>query len=94
MNASRMALALHVALAQQPVGIKRSELQREDLVVPGREVVQIRVELEPGVLFECHKCRQRPRSRARNLHRRDRQAAGSIGPIVTGALPCAHKLST
>ncbi len=49
------AATLHVALAQQPAGIKRSELQRVDLVVPGREVVQVRVELEPGVVFECHK---------------------------------------
>jgi quercetin dioxygenase-like cupin family protein len=46
---------LHVALAQQPAGVKRSELQRVDLAVPGREVVQVRVELEPGVRFECHK---------------------------------------
>ena len=30
-------LALHVALAQQP-GIKRTDLQRHDLSVPGREV--------------------------------------------------------
>jgi quercetin dioxygenase-like cupin family protein len=49
------SMVLHTALAQQPTGIYRTELQREDLVVPGREVVQVRVELEPGVLFECHK---------------------------------------
>jgi quercetin dioxygenase-like cupin family protein len=49
------AATLHVALAQQPDGIKRFELQRQDLVVPGREVVQVRVDLEPGVVFECHR---------------------------------------
>jgi quercetin dioxygenase-like cupin family protein len=46
-------LALHVALAQAP-GIKRTDLQRHDLSVPGREVVQVRVELAPGVSFPKH----------------------------------------
>jgi quercetin dioxygenase-like cupin family protein len=46
-------LALHVALAQQP-GIKRTDLQRRDLSAPGREVVQVRVELAPGVSFPKH----------------------------------------
>lgn len=40
-------LGLSVALAQQP-GIKRTELQRHDLSTPGREIVQMRVELDPG----------------------------------------------
>ena len=44
------SLALHVALAQQP-GIKRTDLQRHDLSVPGREVIQVRFELAPGVSF-------------------------------------------
>ena len=43
-------LALHVARAQQS-GIKRTDLQRHDLGVPGREVIQVRVELAPGVAF-------------------------------------------
>jgi quercetin dioxygenase-like cupin family protein len=47
------ALAPHVALAQQP-GIKRTDLQRHDLSVPGREVIQVRVELAPGVAFPKH----------------------------------------
>jgi quercetin dioxygenase-like cupin family protein len=47
-------LALHVARAQQP-GTKRTDLQRHDLSVPGREVVQARVELDPGVLFPKHR---------------------------------------
>jgi quercetin dioxygenase-like cupin family protein len=46
-------LALNVARAQQP-GIKRTDLQRHDLGVPGREVVQARVELDPGVAFGNH----------------------------------------
>jgi len=47
------SLMLHVALAQQ-TGIKRTDLQRHDLSVPGREVVQVRVELAPGVSFPKH----------------------------------------
>ena len=39
-------LALHVALSQQP-GIKRTDLQRHDLSVPGREIVQVRVDFAP-----------------------------------------------
>jgi len=39
--------------AQQP-GIRRTELQRYDLSTPGREVVQVRVELDPGVAFGKH----------------------------------------
>jgi quercetin dioxygenase-like cupin family protein len=46
-------LAPHIALAQQP-GIKRTDLQRHDLSVPGREVIQVRVELAPGVAFPKH----------------------------------------
>ena len=46
-------LALHVARAQAP-GITRTDLQRHDLSVPGREVVQARVELDPGVAFGKH----------------------------------------
>jgi quercetin dioxygenase-like cupin family protein len=47
------ALALHVARAQQP-GIKRTDLQRHDLSVPGREVVQVRVDFAPGVVAPKH----------------------------------------
>jgi quercetin dioxygenase-like cupin family protein len=42
-----------VAQAQQP-GITRTDLQRHDLSVPGREVVQVRVDFEPGVAFPRH----------------------------------------
>ena len=46
-------LALCAAQAQQ-AGIKRSDLQRHDLSVPGPEVIQVRVELAPGVSFTRH----------------------------------------
>lgn len=46
-------LALHSASAQQQ-GVKRTELQRHDLSVPGREVLQVRVDLDPGVPFPLH----------------------------------------
>ena len=39
--------------AQQP-GVKRTDLQRYDLSAPGREVVQVRVDIAPGVLFPKH----------------------------------------
>jgi quercetin dioxygenase-like cupin family protein len=42
-----------VALAQQP-GVKRTDLQRHDLSVPGREVVQVRVDIDPGVVAARH----------------------------------------
>jgi hypothetical protein len=41
-------LALPVAQAQQ-TGIKRTDLQRHDLGVPGREAVQVRVDIDPGL---------------------------------------------
>ena len=46
-------LAPHVAQAQQP-GIKRTDLQRHDLSVPGREVVQVRVDFDSGTAFGKH----------------------------------------
>ena len=46
-------LVLHVARAQQP-GIRRTDLQRHDLSSPGREVVQVRVDFDPGVAFGKH----------------------------------------
>jgi quercetin dioxygenase-like cupin family protein len=46
-------LALQVAQAQQ-VGARRIDLQRHDLSVPGREVIQAIVELEPGTSAPRH----------------------------------------
>jgi quercetin dioxygenase-like cupin family protein len=63
MQAKRMAvvaavivasgLVLHAARAQQ-AGSRRIDLQRHDLSVPGREVVQTIVELDPGVKSSRH----------------------------------------
>jgi quercetin dioxygenase-like cupin family protein len=61
-------LALQVARAQEtrnPIppaptiaglmaGIKRTDLQRHDLSVPGREAVQVRVDFDPGAHFGRH----------------------------------------
>lgn len=46
-------LASPMAQAQQ-AGVKRTDLQRHDLSAPGREAVQVRVDLEPGVAFGKH----------------------------------------
>ena len=55
-----MAVALAVlfagnglAQAQQPE-VKRTDLQQHDLSIPGREVVQVRVDIGPGVLAPNH----------------------------------------
>ncbi len=47
------AVAPHIALTQGP-GIKRTDLQRNDLSVPGREMVQVLVEFAPGVVAPNH----------------------------------------
>lgn len=47
------ALALSIAHSQQ-VGIKRTDLLQNDLVVSGREVIQVRVDFAPGVAFPPH----------------------------------------
>ena len=46
-------VALHAAPAQQP-GITRTDLQRQDLSTPGREVIQTRVDFAPGAAFGKH----------------------------------------
>ena len=46
-------LALHMAQAQQP-GMKRTDLQRHDLSIPGREAIQVRVDIAPGVTAPRH----------------------------------------
>ena len=48
-----IGLALYAAQVQQP-GIKRTDLLRQDLSVPGREIVQVRVDFAPGVEFGKH----------------------------------------
>jgi quercetin dioxygenase-like cupin family protein len=51
MTASVLALP---AAQAQPSGIKRTDLQRHDLSVPGHEAIQVRVDLAPGVAFGKH----------------------------------------
>ena len=46
-------LALHTVWAQQS-GSKRTDLQRHDLSAAGREVVQVRVDFDPGYLSPRH----------------------------------------
>lgn len=45
--------ALQSAQAQIP-GITRTDLQRHDLSVPGRQVIQVRIDFAPGVLAPNH----------------------------------------
>ncbi|HUS12549.1 MAG TPA: cupin domain-containing protein [Pyrinomonadaceae bacterium] len=46
-------LALEVARGQQ-TGTKRTDLQRHDLSAPGREVIQVRVDFDPGYVAPKH----------------------------------------
>ena len=47
-------LVLSMAHSQQ-AGIKRTDLLQHDLIAPGREVVQVRVDFAPGVGFPAHR---------------------------------------
>ena len=47
-------LALNAALAQQS-GLKRTDLQQHDLSAPGREVIQTRVDFDPGAVDPKHR---------------------------------------
>lgn len=51
--ASALCLTLHIAQAQWSE-IKRTDLQRHDLSAPGREVIQVRVDIPPGVVAPKH----------------------------------------
>jgi quercetin dioxygenase-like cupin family protein len=48
------ALAKQASQTQQG-GIRRTDLQRHDLSVPGREVVQVRVDFDPRAAFGRHR---------------------------------------
>jgi quercetin dioxygenase-like cupin family protein len=48
------SFALPSAHAQQPA-IKRTDLQRHDLSAPGREAIQVRVDIGPGASFGRHR---------------------------------------
>jgi quercetin dioxygenase-like cupin family protein len=47
-------LVMHMAQAQQP-GKKRTDLQRHDLSIPGREAIQVRVDIGPGEVAPRHR---------------------------------------
>jgi quercetin dioxygenase-like cupin family protein len=47
-------LMMHMAQAQQP-GTKRTDLQRHDLSIPGREAIQVHVDIGPGEVAPRHK---------------------------------------
>ena len=47
------AFVPHMSQAQLSQ-FKRTDLQRHDLSIPGREVVQVRVDIEPGATFGKH----------------------------------------
>jgi quercetin dioxygenase-like cupin family protein len=47
-------LAVAALIAAQAQGVQRTDLQRHDLSVPGREVVQVRVDFAPGVVAPKH----------------------------------------
>src|SRR5262245_22540557 len=40
--------------AQQQAGTKRTDLQRHDLSAPGREMIQVRVDFDPGYAAPRH----------------------------------------
>ena len=47
--------AILLPAAQAQPGVTRTDLQRQDLSVGGREAVQVRVDLAPGVAFGRHR---------------------------------------
>jgi len=53
LSGAAAALAAGVLYAQAP-GLKRTELQDRDLSIPGKHVVQARVELDPGAGIGRH----------------------------------------
>ena len=43
------------AVPQPWPGISRTDLQRHDLSIPGREVIQVRVDFQPGAIAPAHR---------------------------------------
>lgn len=50
-----LAVALASTASAQPQAIGRTELQRHDLGISGREVVQVRVDFSPGAAAARHR---------------------------------------
>jgi quercetin dioxygenase-like cupin family protein len=57
MAAAALTLAATAVAADppRPIGTTRTDLQRYDLSIPGREVLQARVDFAPGSSFPRHK---------------------------------------
>jgi quercetin dioxygenase-like cupin family protein len=49
------SLALAATTPSQQTGVKRTDLQRHDLSIPGREAIQVRVDFDPGVVAPKHR---------------------------------------
>ncbi|WP_431214694.1 cupin domain-containing protein [Puia sp. P3] len=43
------------SVSAQQSGVRRTDLQRHDLSAPGREAIQVRVDIDPGVTAPAHK---------------------------------------
>jgi quercetin dioxygenase-like cupin family protein len=50
-----LAVARAEAAPAQPPGLTRTDLQRHDLSIPGREAIQVRVDFPPGAVAPPHK---------------------------------------
>ena len=48
------AVLAPLGVQAQQNGVTRTDLQRHDISVPGREAIQVRVDLAPGVAFGKH----------------------------------------
>jgi quercetin dioxygenase-like cupin family protein len=81
MKAIGIVMALLLTAAAPP-GIRRVDLQRHDLSAPGREVVQVRVEFDPGAAFGKHR---HPGEEIINV------LEGSLEYVVEGQLPVTLK---
>ena len=54
LNADGSVIGSLMSQVQSSTGIKRTDLQREDLSTPGREAIQVLVEFAPGTTFPAH----------------------------------------
>ncbi|HEY6902004.1 MAG TPA: cupin domain-containing protein [Puia sp.] len=50
-----LAFLSPTARTQPAAGVKRTDLQRHDLSIPGHEAIQVRVDFGPGVIAPSHK---------------------------------------
>jgi quercetin dioxygenase-like cupin family protein len=53
--AALMSLATTAGTAQAQQGVTRTDLQRHDLSIPGRETVQARIDIAPGATAPWHR---------------------------------------